>query len=81
MGMNRVRDVQVIEVIRVVYIEGEGVPGDPVREIVAYYSPEGLRLAEYDEWAEKKADPIDRARRSINQAANRAVAASDEVRR
>lgn len=43
-----VRDVRVREVIEVVFLRGEGVEDDPVRQVTAYYDPDGTRLAERD---------------------------------
>lgn len=39
---------RVIQVIEVRFVRGEGVTGDPVRQVIVYYDLQGAMLAEYD---------------------------------
>lgn len=41
-------DAQVVHVIRVEYGRGRGIPDDPFRRVVAYFTFEGQRIAEHD---------------------------------
>jgi hypothetical protein len=40
------------EVVEVIFLRGEGIEGDPVREITAYFSADsdGVLIAERDSW-------------------------------
>lgn len=42
------REAEVIKVIHTVALCGEGVEGDPIREVVQYWSLDGELLAEQD---------------------------------
>lgn len=46
------REVDVVQVIRVVAARGRGVAGDPIREVTQYWSDDGELLAEHDPNAE-----------------------------
>lgn len=41
-----VKSVQVIEVVRVVALVGQGIAGDPIRESTTYWSKSGVFLAD-----------------------------------
>lgn len=41
---------RVVQVVEVHFIRGKGVVGDPVRQVRAYYTPDGDLLAEVDSW-------------------------------
>jgi hypothetical protein len=43
-----VRSVTVVEVIKVEFARGAGVPGDPVRIVVQYWDKEGNMIVEQD---------------------------------
>jgi hypothetical protein len=49
-----VMTVQVIEVIQVVAVRGEGIPGDPCRHATEYFDKCGNFLAEYDPYIESQ---------------------------
>lgn len=48
---DKLREAERIEVIRTVHVRGKGADEDPVREVITYWSLEGDRLAEKDDWA------------------------------
>lgn len=50
--LGRIRGVQEIKVIEVQYCAGEGIPGDPFRSVMQYWSAEGKLLATCDEWSD-----------------------------
>jgi hypothetical protein len=39
---------KLIEVIKTTVVEGKGVDGDPVREVIYYSNPDGEELAKHD---------------------------------
>ncbi len=39
---------ELIEVIKTTVVEGEGVIGDPAREVIYYFTPDGEELAKHD---------------------------------
>lgn len=41
-------EAKVIQVIRVVFLRGEGIEKDPIREVIAYFDLEGNFLCERD---------------------------------
>jgi len=45
---------RLIPVIESEIPRGKGLPGDPCRTVTQYHTPEGLILAERDEWAEQE---------------------------
>lgn len=48
------REVKLVPVIRTVVARGKGVPADPVREVVQFWSRNGELLAENDPCLEEK---------------------------
>jgi hypothetical protein len=50
-----VRDVRVMEVIRVESCVGKGIDGDPYRALVQFFATTGELLAERDDWEEARA--------------------------
>lgn len=61
---------RLVQVVEVVFLRGAGVPGDPVRQITAYYDEAGELLAERDHlvalYGEDRYDSHDmRAPRSV----------------
>ena len=52
--MSRLKGISVIEVIEVVVLEGEGVPGDPTRNVTYYYDRNGTVLAKCDHWDKER---------------------------
>ena len=48
MMANHVREVSVVEVIRVVAVAGKGNYSDPVREITSYWGKDGIPLVSVD---------------------------------
>jgi hypothetical protein len=51
-----VRNVNVIQMIEVIFTRGAGVEGDPVREIIQYWKMDGTLLVEKDTWLESKTE-------------------------
>jgi len=49
---SNVNSARVIQVIEVKSIFGKGTDDDPVRELVEYYTLDGLLLADVDRWQE-----------------------------
>lgn len=47
-------EASVIEIIRLVIVEGEGIEGDPCRSVTYFYSFDGRLLAREDEWWEEE---------------------------
>ena len=50
--VDRCKLAKVIQVVEVHVVEGKGIKGDPTRLVVQYWSMDGKKLAEYDEWAQ-----------------------------
>ena len=50
---SNVRQAKQVQVLEVRSVIGAGVPGDPVRELVEYFSLEGERLAQRDTLADE----------------------------
>jgi hypothetical protein len=47
------KSAKIIEVIQTVSNRGRGVEGDPVREVIQYWTKEGVLLFEKDNWSDK----------------------------
>lgn len=54
------RSVEHLECLRVVVIEGMGVPGDPIRPVAHYFDSAGERFAVVDDWR-ARAEPATHA--------------------
>jgi hypothetical protein len=50
-GGSAIRSVQIVRVIRVHSVYGEGVDGDPIREIVEWYDMDGKLIRRQDAFA------------------------------
>ena len=48
------RSVRIIEVIEVQTVRGAGIEGDPIRNVIEYWSGKGAKLAVFDEWMEEQ---------------------------
>ena len=57
LSFSPLREVESIDVIRAVVVEGKGVEGDPKRRVVYFFSADGHLLARRDEWIEEQKPP------------------------
>ena len=55
-GHRTPQSVQLMQVIEVIDIRGEGIKGDPVRIVHQYWSKKGVLLAEFDKHTDDLGD-------------------------
>lgn len=70
-GLKRRPRVDVVDAIRVAFLRGTGVDGDPVREVTAYYLRDGHLIGEYD--------PHEDMRRRVADASGPGIRPDDEL--
>ncbi|MCH5212239.1 MAG: helix-turn-helix transcriptional regulator [Oscillospiraceae bacterium] len=55
--MGRCESAKIVKIIEVKFVKGSGVKNDPTHEVTEYWTLDGVKIAEIDEWAKLNSEP------------------------